>query len=212
MSDAVGSDSPRPLGRRGEATRRRLLDAVEGLLAEGTYRELTIADIARRAGTSPAAFYQYFGAAEDAVLALADETVESAGPELAASIVGHDWTDTDGREAALGVADAFIALWEEHRAVLRLIDLATDEGDARFRDVRTRLLGAPAEAFVDVLRHRTDGRVVDPLAEAGVLVSMLAHVSAHIDGLESWGADRDELRRSMARVVFLTLTGHSPSD
>jgi len=40
MSNAVGSDSTRPLGRRGEATRRRLLDAVEGLLAEGSLREL----------------------------------------------------------------------------------------------------------------------------------------------------------------------------
>jgi len=51
---------------------------------------------------------------------------------------------------------------------------------------------------------------VDPLADAGVLVSMLAHVAAHIEGLQSWGASGVELRRSMARVVFMTLTGQSP--
>lgn len=212
MTSTVGPGAARPLGRRGEATRKRLLDAVEALLEEGTYRELTVTDIARRAGTSPAAFYQYFGAAEDAVLALASATVERAGPELAASIEGHDWSERTGWSAALEVADAFIALWESHRSILRLIDLATDEGDRRFRDVRTRLLGVPAEAFVAVLRNRTDHPVVDPLADAGVLVSMLAHVSAHIEGLQSWGADRDELRRSMARVVFLTLTGQSPPE
>lgn len=208
--DSEELDSTRPLGRRGEATRRRLLDAVEELLDEGTYRELTVADIARRAGTSPATFYQYFGAVEDAVLALAGEIVERAGPELAASIEHHAWTERDGWDAALGVADAFIALWERHRSILRLIDLATDEGDQRFRDVRTRLLGAPAEAFVVVLRDRIDRPVIDPRADAGVLVSMLAHVSAHIDGLRSWGADRNELRRSMARVVHLTLIGQPP--
>ena len=171
---------------------------------------MPVAAIVRHAGASPSTFYQYFIAAEDAVLAVASATVDVAGPELARRIEGSDWSDLRGWESSLGVADAFIALWNSHRSVLRLIDLATDEGDQRFRDVCTQLLGAPANAFVTVLRNRPDRRVVDPLADAGVLVSMLAHVSAHIDGLQSWGADGAELRRSMARVVFLTLTGQSP--
>lgn len=210
MSTAADSEATRILGPRGEATRQRFLDAASTLLEEGTYRDLTVADIARRAGTSPATFYQYFAAAEDAVLALASATVDVDGPELARLIEGRDWSDVHGWAAALGVADAFVALWENHRSILRVIDLATDEGDQRFRDVRTRLLGAPANAFVTVLRNRTDRQVADPLADAGVLVSMLAHVSAHLDGLQSWGAARNELRRSMARVVFVTLTGQSP--
>lgn len=210
MSSAGDPDVIRTLGPRGEATRQRFLDAAAGLLEGGTYRDLTVADIARRAGTSPATFYQYFAAAEDAVLALASATVDVAGPELARLIEERDWTDAHGWAAALGVADAFIALWENHRSILRVIDLATDEGDQRFRDVRTRLLGAPANAFVTVLRTRPDRQVVDPLADAGVLVSMLAHVSAHLEGLQSWGAGHAELRRSMARVVFVTLTGQSP--
>jgi AcrR family transcriptional regulator len=207
---SVNADASRSLGRRGEATRQKFLDAVEALLEEGTYRELTVADIARRAGTSPATFYQYFGAAEDAVLALAVATVDVEGPQLAQRIAGRDWSSPNGWDASLGVADAFIALWERRRSILRVIDLATDEGDQRFRDVRTQLLGAPANAFVDVLRNSPDRNVVDPLADAGVLVSMLAHVAAHIDGLQSWGASRDEVRRSMAKVVSVTLTSHSP--
>ena len=210
MMSAANSDATRSLGRRGEATRQKFLDSVEELLDEGTYRELTVADIARRAGTSPATFYQYFSAAEDAVLALASATVAVAGPELARLIESCDWTDTHGWDSSLEVSDAFIDLWEGHRSILRLIDLATDEGDRRFRDVRTQLLGVPTNALVTVLRNRPDRTVVDPLADAGVLVSMLAHVSAHLEGLQSWGADRNELRRSMARVVYLTLTGQSP--
>jgi hypothetical protein len=125
-------------------------------------------------------------------------------------IEDRTWSGTEGWHAALDVSDAFIALWESDRSILRVIDLVTDEGDLRFREVRTRLLGGPAEAFVEVLRSRNDGAVTDPFADAGVLVSMLAHVAAHLDGLEAWGAGRDELRRSMARVVFTTLTGAPP--
>ena len=113
--------------------------------------------------------------------------------------------------AALDVVDAFIDLWERDRAVLRVIDLVTDEGDQRFREVRRRLLSAPTEAFVAVLRTLSARATADPLADAGVLVSMLAHVAAHLDGLRSWGADGDELRRSMARVVATTLSGQWPS-
>jgi AcrR family transcriptional regulator len=207
-SKQVGARAP---GRRGRATRRRLLDAAAGLLETNTYRDLKVVDIARVAGTSPATFYQYFADVEDAVLALATDVAEAAGTELAATIEGGNWWGTEGWQAALDVADSFIALWERDRSILRVIDLATDEGDRRFREVRTRLLGAPAEAFVEVLRGRTAGEVADPLADAGVLVSMLAHVAAHKEGLRSWGADGEELRRSMARVVFVTVTGQAPS-
>jgi len=210
VTAAESTDASRTIGRRGEATRSRFLEATAELLDEGTYRELTVADIARRAGTSPATFYQYFAGAEDAVFAVAGAIVELSGPQLAQRIYGQDWVGAEGWQAALEVADAFISLWERHRSILRVIDLATDEGDQRFRDVRTKLLGAPAGAFVEVLRAAPNRTVVDPLADAGVLVSMLAHVAAHIEGLQSWGASGVELRRSMARVVFMTLTGQSP--
>ena len=174
----------------------------------GTFRDLTVVDIARDAGTSPATFYQYFADAEDAVLALASEVVDDAGPALAACVERGDWSGEDADAAALAVADAFIDLWERDRSILRVVDLLTDEGDGRFRDARSRMLNPPAEAFVAVLRGRPDD-VADPLADAGVLVSMLAHVAAHHEGLQAWGAGRDELRRSMARVVATTLTGQS---
>jgi len=187
-----------------------LLDATTARLESQTYRDITVVDIARDAGTSPATFYQYFSDVEEAVLAIASDMVDVAAPQLVSCIIGRSWVGSDGWDSALGVADAFIELWDRDRAILRVIDLATDEGDQRFREVRTRLLGAPAGAFVEVVRERAGSSVADPLADAGVLVSMLAHVSAHTEGLQSWGADGEELRRSMARVVFLTLAGQSP--
>lgn len=204
-------DGPRPTGWRGRATRGRLLEATAHLLDTGAFRDLTVVDIARDAGTSPATFYQYFSDAEEAVLALASDLVDEAGPRLAECVEGGDWTGGGADDAALAVADAFIGLWERDRSILRVVDLVTDEGDRRFRAVRNRLLNPPAEAFVAVLRRRPAGTVADPFADAGVLVSMLAHVAAHREGLQSWGADRDGLRHSMARVIATTLTGQSSS-
>jgi hypothetical protein len=221
-SEAVVDRLP---GRRGQLTRRRLLDATTVLLETLPYRDVKVVDIAREAGTSPATFYQYFSDVEEAVLAIADEMASVVGPLLASLVSSSSWTDADGWAAALRVADGFIAVWDAHRSVLRLIDLATDEGDARFRTVRTRLLGAPAEAFVAVVRRRdvaghvAGGHVAGgvqsgsggaPFADAGVLVSMLAHVAAHREGLEHWGATSAELRHSMARVIFTTITGTTP--
>lgn len=228
MSEAAESSEAvvdRLPGRRGQLTRRRLLDATTVLLETLPYRDVKVVDIAREAGTSPATFYQYFSDVEEAVLAIADEMASAVGPLLASLVSSSSWTDADGWAAALRVADGFIAVWDAHRSVLRLIDLATDEGDARFRTVRTRLLGAPAEAFVAVVRRRdvaghvAGGHVAGgvqsgsggaPFADAGVLVSMLAHVAAHREGLEHWGATSAELRHSMARVIFTTITGTTP--
>lgn len=203
----------RAMGRRGRRTRQRLLDATAELLARSSYREVRVVDIARTAGMSPAAFYQYFSDVEDAVLALADDMADECGPLLSELIREHPWNGAEGHATALAVADAFLATWDRHRAVLRVMDLATDEGDGRFREVRTRLLRAPTEALVDVLTagERGAGRP-DPRAEAGVAISMLAHVAAHHEGLEQWGAPADDLRHALARVLYATVTDQAPPD
>ncbi len=199
------------MGRRGQRTRRRLLDSTAALLASSTYREVRVVDIARKAEMSPAAFYQYFGDVEAAVLALAEEMASVCGPELAGLVRDHQWSGPAAWSTALGVADGFLAVWDSHRAVLRVVDLATDEGDQRFRDLRTRFLREPSEALVEVLTEGAgEGDRPDPLAEAGVAISMLAHVAAHHEGLEQWGAPPSDLRRSMARVLYTTVTGKVP--
>ena len=51
-------------GRRGRATREKLLSCTAQLLEKNSYRDLKVIDIARCAGTSPATFYQYFNDVE----------------------------------------------------------------------------------------------------------------------------------------------------
>ena len=189
-------------GRRGLATRQRLLAATASLLETTGYRDLKVVEIAREAGTSPATFYQYFPDAESAVLVLAAELTEAWHDELAALVADGDWMgNPDG--AARHASEGFLDFWTDHRAVLGVLDLASTEGDERFRDLRTRLLNGPTAAMVDVAV--ASGAAGDPMAAAGVLVAMLAHVSNHQVGLERWGVDRSALVATMAGVLRRTL-------
>src|SRR5918995_3361781 len=132
-------------GRRGRATRRRLLDQTAAMLRERSYRDVTVIEIARAAGTSPATFYQYFADVEAAVLVLADGLVADA--EALAKTVGEAWAGRSDYEAALDVVDAFVAFWDRHRPVLRVVELAAAEGDHRFRPARARVLDGVAAAL-----------------------------------------------------------------
>jgi AcrR family transcriptional regulator len=201
-------------GRRGLATRQKLLGCTAEMLRTNSYRDLKVVDIAREAGTSPATFYQYFPDVESAILVLADDMVASGTEQFAELVVTNSWKGRAGFEASEALADAMLGFWEKHGAVLRVIDIATDEGDGRFANVRTRLLNelnnalaAAAQAQQKSGKGQPD---LDPNAIAGVLVAMLAHVSAHRLGFEFWGVRADDLRATMARIVYWSITGQHP--
>jgi len=213
-ADLRASDGRVP-GRRGRATRQKLLECTQRMLAATSYRDVKVIDIAREAGTSPATFYQYFADVEGAVLVLSEEMAQH-GQHLTAIIVDGSWEGPDAHDTALELVDAFLQFWDEHRAVLRVMDLATDEGDGRFQKIRVRLLNDITNALAEVTRSsQAVGRVprrIDPMAAAGVLVSMLAHTAAHQYGFEFWGIRTAKLRDSMARQVSWGVTGITPSD
>lgn len=220
MVSASGAAAPKPraadgrvAGRRGTATRQRLLDCTAELLSSTSYRDVKVIDIAKIAETSPATFYQYFADVEAAVLVLAEEMAQR-GTRLVELIGEGPWRGRGGYATAIALVDAFFDFWDEHRSVLRVVDLAAEEGDGRFRQIRTRLLHEVTNALAGVVRaaqsekRQPDG--IDPLATAGALVSMLAHVAAHRYGFEFWGIRTADLRQSMARQLFWGATGQKP--
>jgi AcrR family transcriptional regulator len=191
-------------GRRGLATRQRLLDATASLLDARPYREVRVVDIAREAGTSPATFYQYFPEVETAVLALAAGLSITGGDELERLVRDAPWAQSPDDAAQL-VADGYLAFFERHRSLLSVIDLAALEGDSRFRTLRTQLLNRPAVALADIARSEASG--LSAAAIGGVLSGMLAHVAAHRRGFGDWGVAGDELREALAALVRWGITG-----
>jgi AcrR family transcriptional regulator len=200
-------------GRRGRATRQRLLECTAAMLTTTAYRDVKVIDIAREAGTSPATFYQYFADVEAAVLVLAEE-VAREGAHLSSIVVDGHWDAPGAPRTAAALVDGILRFWDDNRPVLRVMDLATDEGDDRFRKIRVGFLNDITKALAEVARAAVVDRRLpkgtDPMATAGVLVSMLAHVAAHQYGFEFWGIRTKDLRASMARQLAWGVTGHLP--
>src|SRR3954469_593181 len=174
-------------GRRGRATRSRLLDCLEDMLAPSSFRDLKVTDVTREAGTSPATFYQYFPDIETAVLAIAEQMADE-GLRLRELVEDRTWRGNEAYATAEEVVDGFLEFWSQHRSLLRVMDLAVLEGDTRFRGMRVQMLNAVTVALCEVITElrKDSDEGSDPMAMAGALVAMLAHNAAHQDGFESW--------------------------
>jgi len=212
--DTLAATDGRLPGRRGQATRQRLLTCTAELLEGTPWRSIKVIDIARQAGTSPATFYQYFENVEQAILVLAEELTEGAG-QLAALVDG-DWSEEAGWDTARQVVQGFMDYWEANRAVFRVVELATEEGDLRFRGLRVRALNAVTVTLARVIAGaapKGSPAGDDPMTVAATLISMLAHVASHRYGYEFWGIRTDSLVDSQARILLWSVTGTSaPAD
>jgi len=201
----------RSLGRRGALTRRRLLTATAQLLETHGVRDLRVVDIARDVGTSPATFYQYFRDVEDAVLALAAAVGEDLAP--IGDLLDRSWDGDGGLDAARELVASFMEYWDGHRAVLRTRNLAAQEGDPRFRDVRNEALRPLREGLAAKVRDAQQaGRVaaeVSPIAAAAALSAMLERMAAFHADLVVYGASRADVVETTARIVFQTVSGRA---
>ena len=204
MKDSASALDGRALGKRGAATRRRLLDATGDLLESNGLRDLRVVDIARAVGTSPATFYQYFRDVEEAVLALAQAVGEQTAPLV--ELLDTRWSGEEGLERARQLVDDFLRFWDEHRAILRTRNLAAQEGDQRFRDVRNSSLQPITQGLSrKVAENGVAG--LAPYAAAAALVAMMERMAAFHTDLEVYGATRTDVVETTARIVFQTVTG-----
>ncbi|MFB0618611.1 TetR family transcriptional regulator [Streptomyces sp. AGS-58] len=203
----------RVAGRRGQATRQKLLDCLSEMLSSSPYRDVKVIDVARKAGTSPATFYQYFPDVEGAVLEVAEQmAAESTG--LTELLEGRTWAGRSGWQTAQELVDGFLDFWRRNDAILRVIDLGAAEGDKRFSKIRTRILNSVNTSLAgSIAELQSKGRVdkdVSPAAVAGALVAMLAAVAGHQKGPSS-GVKAAELKPALALLVHLGVTGRKPT-
>ncbi|MFF9377020.1 TetR family transcriptional regulator [Streptomyces griseoluteus] len=204
----------RVAGRRGQATRQKLLDCLSEMLSSSPYRDVKVIDVARKAGTSPATFYQYFPDVEGAVLEIA-ESMAAESSELTELLAGRTWTGKAGWQTAQDLVDGFLDFYRRHDAILRVVDLAAAEGDKRFNKLRMRILNAVFGSLSEAITElQSKGRVdkdVNPAAIAGSLVTMLSSVAAHQKGFTAWGVKQAEIKPNLALLIYLGVTGKKPT-
>lgn len=201
--------SGRPLGPRALQTRQRLLDATAGLLRERGLRDISVVEIARTVGTSPATFYQYFKDVPEAVLELARAALDDV-PDLVAWLE-QPWREAEGLDRARGLVDAFVRHWDAHHAVLRVRNLASEEGERRFQRVRRDALQPVMDQLAERIREaQAAGRVspeLHPYAAAAALASILERLSAFHKELGYFGVKREDVVETSARILFQVVTG-----
>jgi AcrR family transcriptional regulator len=209
----------RPLGPRALQTRQRILDATVALLDEKPMRDLRVIDIARRIGSSPATFYQYFKDVEDVVLHLATEASERTG-EIVELIQG-DWSGREGHERGRRLVNLVIDHWEKYAPILRVRNNASDEGDGRFREVRLRAMMPMVEAFAAQIIQSHEraassspqaesdewqGGRVHPTSGATALASVLERLAMYHVAIEEIGGSREDLVETSATLIQAILT------
>ena len=214
MTGQVRTVDGRVAGRRGQATRQKLLDCLSEMLSSSPYRDVKVIDVARKAGTSPATFYQYFPDVEGAVLEIAEQMATEGG-QLTALLEGRSWVGKAGWQTAQELVDGFLEFWRRNDAILRVVDLGAAEGDKRFYKIRMKILNSVNNSLADAVAElQSKGRVdkdVNPAAVAGSLVAMLAAVASHQKGFQTWGVKQAELKPNLALLVHLGVTGKKPT-
>lgn len=107
-----------PVTARGEATRRRILDAAEDVFGEMGYYEASVSEITRRAGVAQGTFYIYFHSKRETFVELIGDIGERLRAMTSAAI-----QDAPNRMEAerLGFM-AFFRFVYEHRRIYRIVD------------------------------------------------------------------------------------------
>ncbi len=209
-SETRFDQSGRALGPRALHTRQRLLEATSQLLDERSVRDIPVVEIARKASTSPATFYQYFKDVIDVVLVLAEQAAEEMPAVI--ELIDGSWKGQKGLETSRAIVRAFVDHWDSHRSVLLVRNLYADEGDRRFMNVRRRVISPVIEHLaLRIQESQAQGRVsseLHPAAAAAAMASILERLAAHHREIEFFGAGRDELIESCARILFQTVAGN----
>ncbi|GAA0762042.1 AcrR family transcriptional regulator [Erythromicrobium ramosum] len=168
------------IGSKGERTRNTLIASTVELLETHGLRDVSVADVARRARTSPATFYVYFRDVADVVLA-ALEYASQTSPELE-QIVAQDWLATGNEACSRRFVDSYCELWNRHRTIFRVRNMAAEQGDGRFYAARM----SAALPLMEVLTAKIEqaqltGLVpieLKPRSCAGTVLMMLERLAA----------------------------------
>jgi AcrR family transcriptional regulator len=162
------------MGRKGNQTRERLLKATVELLEKRSVRDVSVSDITALAGTSSSGFYIYFSDVAAAALAAA-ESVEQITPQIK-SVLGKPWSREDAHDNAVTLVDAYVQFSSQHHAILRVRNLAADEGDKRFEEARHRAVSRIHQLLeARIAAARND---LEPSAGAAAVLALMERIAA----------------------------------
>src|SRR5262245_34305591 len=118
------ADNPM-VGQRGRRTQQRIVAAALQVFGEGGYHTSSVADLARRAGCSRVAFYQYFSSKEDVLRHLAGQVARQVGAAVEA--LGPLTPDAAGWTTIREWVARYADIYEHFGAVFHVFESAARE-------------------------------------------------------------------------------------
>lgn len=148
----------KPVTARGEATRRRLLNAAEQEFGSKGYHGASVSSITQRADIAQGTFYLYFHSKEEMFVTL----VRDIGHQLRAHSAQAVAKATHRLEAERLGLEAFLQFTTRHRGLYRIVQESQFVDPQIFREYYEKLAEGYAEALAGAARK---GELADGDAE-----------------------------------------------
>ncbi len=167
-------ESPARPKPRGDA-RERLLDALERLLAEHDFAEITADAIATGAGLAHGTFYRHFRDKRAALLAALDRVRERRGGPFTEGLRDDVASGAEARAGLRAMGEGILRAPAAHPALLRATFLLALRDPEAIRERRERRAAGVARLGAHLRALTVSGlaRVTDPEATAAALLAML---------------------------------------
>jgi AcrR family transcriptional regulator len=127
-----------PRQARSQETLDRILDAAEALVAEKGFEDATVADVARRAGSSVGAFYARFRDKDGLLYALYERYFEQATATADAALDPARWEGASIDEILRAVVRFLVQVYRERTGLIRAF-VVRNHQDGEFRARQERL-------------------------------------------------------------------------
>jgi AcrR family transcriptional regulator len=167
MNDVVTNVEGRPLSKRGLDTRRRLLDAAEGVFGELGYHDASVVKVAEIAGVAAGTFYLYF----DSKKSIFDELVRDLNRRVRRAMKEASSQGETRIESELRGFDAYFRFTAEHPTLYRIIRQAEFVSPEMLRYHYDRLSAGYIDALASASASGEIGRL-DPEVAAYALMGL----------------------------------------
>jgi AcrR family transcriptional regulator len=192
------------LGRKGEESRRRLLDATLALLTKGSMHKISASAIAREAAMASQSFYLYFKDIDEVILALAQEAAVDLQGVVA--LLANAPGDSEPKMLSKQVIDAFADYWDRHRPILIARNYIADSGNMQFLKLRQDATMPMIHALADRIQAaRQDVTRVEAVSRAVVVYSAMERLAARAQSAQYEPASGEIVDLRQAEIDILTL-------
>jgi AcrR family transcriptional regulator len=149
-----------PVTARGEATRRKILDAAEEVFGEMGYYEASISEITRRAGVAQGTYYIYFHSKREIFAELVEDIGKRLRADMRAAIAGA----SDRLEVERRGFEAFFSFVARHRRIYSIVQeaerVAPEAFNAYYRGISQGYIRGLKEAMSEGTVRKLDPEAI----------------------------------------------------